>query len=130
MPFLEYRMYQPSRRDLLKTAPVVALPFVAGRVRGQAPQAPPGLTVRMYEPQNLEFPFASLNSWITPTEQFFVRSHFATPKVDAKSWKLTVEGEVENRLELTLDEMRALPAETRPLTLECAGNGRVFLVPQ
>jgi DMSO/TMAO reductase YedYZ molybdopterin-dependent catalytic subunit len=30
---------------------------------------------------------------------------------------------------LTLEDLRALPAVTRPITLECAGNGRVFLTP-
>jgi len=117
-----------SRRDLLKAAPA-ALPLLAGRVRADEPPFT-GLTVRMHEPRNLEFPFSSLKSWVTPNEQFFVRSHFAVPKVDPKSWKLTVEGEVENRVELTLEELKALTAVTRPITLECAGNGRVFLTPQ
>ena len=118
-------MRRLSRREWLKAAPVAALPLLTGRVRSDDPPFP-GLTVRMHEPRNLEFPFSSLKSWITPNEQFYVRSHFAVPKVDPKTWKLTVEGEVENKVELTLEELRALPAVTRPLTLECAGNNRVF----
>lgn len=118
-----------SRRDWLKAAPAAALPLLAGRARADGPPFP-GLTVRMHEPRNLEFPFPSLKSWVTPNEQFFVRSHFAVPKVDPKTWKLTVEGEVEDRVELTLEELRRMPAVTRPISLECAGNGRVFLVPQ
>jgi DMSO/TMAO reductase YedYZ molybdopterin-dependent catalytic subunit len=65
-----------------------------------------------------------------PTEHFFVRSHFAVPEIDPKAYKLTVEGHVENPLSFTLDEFRKLPTVTSPLTLECAGNGRVFLIPQ
>jgi DMSO/TMAO reductase YedYZ molybdopterin-dependent catalytic subunit len=33
-------------------------------------------------------------------------------------------------MSLTYEELRDLPSETRVATLECAGNGRVFLVPQ
>ena len=126
-------MNRLSRRDLLKSAPLAALPFVAGRGFAQdVPAKPtfPGMTVRMQEPQNLEFPFSELKSWITPSEQFFIRSHFAVPKVDVQTFKLTVEGHVENKLELSLDDIRKMAPVTMPLTLECAGNGRVFLVPQ
>ena len=125
-------MAHPSRRDVLKAAPLAALPFVVGRAFAADPPADapfPGMIVRMNEPRNLEYPLTSLKTWVTPNEQFYVRSHFAVPKVDPKTWKLTVEGEVENRVELTLEELRALPAVNRPTTLECAGNNRGFLVP-
>jgi DMSO/TMAO reductase YedYZ molybdopterin-dependent catalytic subunit len=114
-----------SRRDALKAT---AATLLAGRAAAQdAPK--PGLTVRMAEPQNLESAFGDLNSFVTPTEQFFVRSHFAVPTMDAKTYRLKVEGAVESPLELSLDDIQAMPATTMPLTLECAGNGRVFLVP-
>jgi DMSO/TMAO reductase YedYZ molybdopterin-dependent catalytic subunit len=87
------------------------------------------MIVRMREPQNLETPAAGLAPWKTPTEQFFVRSHFAVPKID-DPYTLTVSGHVENPLTLSLKDVQAMPAVTKPLTLECAGNGRVFLVPQ
>jgi DMSO/TMAO reductase YedYZ molybdopterin-dependent catalytic subunit len=129
---MEHRMSRLSRRDWLKATPAAALPLLAGRVRADGPPADPafpGLTVRMHEPRNLEYPFPSLKTWLTPNEQFYVRSHFAVPKVDPKTWKLTVEGEVENKVELTLEELRALPSVTVPVTLECAGNNRAFVVP-
>jgi DMSO/TMAO reductase YedYZ molybdopterin-dependent catalytic subunit len=88
------------------------------------------MIVRMQEPRNAEFPFNHLADWTVPTEHFFVRSHFATPSIDLKTYKLTVEGHVENPLAFTRDEFRKLPAVTRPMLLECAGNGRVFLIPQ
>src|SRR5439155_26061606 len=71
-----------------------------------------------------------LSDWTVPTEHFFVRSHFATPDIDLTKYTLTVEGHVENPLSFTLEEFRKLPTVTKPMTLECAGNGRVFLVPQ
>jgi DMSO/TMAO reductase YedYZ molybdopterin-dependent catalytic subunit len=50
--------------------------------------------------------------------------------VNAKSWALKVEGAVKNELQLSYDELQRLPSETRTVTLECAGNGRVYLVPK
>ncbi len=115
-----------NRRDAIKATALAAL---ATRVVAQDAPRAPGLTVRMAEPQNLESAFGDLTSVVTPNEQFFIRSHFAVPKVDPKSYRLMVEGAVENPLELTLEDIQAMPSVTMPLTLECAGNGRVFLVP-
>jgi DMSO/TMAO reductase YedYZ molybdopterin-dependent catalytic subunit len=90
------------------------------------------MIVRMQDPRNLETPITELSRIRTPVERFFVRSHFAVPEVDAKTFKLTVEGHVQNKLELTLDDLRAMKRETKTrfILLECAGNGRVFLAPQ
>lgn len=81
------------------------------------------------EPYNAETPMAALAEALTPTERFYVRNHFPVPAVDPASWRLTVEGAVERRLELSLDEVRALPERTVAATLECAGNGRVRMEP-
>ncbi len=89
-----------------------------------------GVITRQREPMNVEFPFEALDAFLTPTSQFYVRSHFPLPKVDATAWRLRVEGHVDRPFELTLDELTAMAPQTRPATLECAGNGRVFLVPQ
>jgi len=89
-----------------------------------------GLIIRESEPLNLEFPFSMLEQAITPRHQFFVRSHFSLPSLTAREWRLQVDGEVDSPFELTYDELRKLPAETRPATIECAGNGRAFLVPK
>jgi len=126
-------MSTPTRRDLLKAAPFAAVPWFAGlpAVRGADDPAPafPGRIVRMQEPRNLEFPMSELKGSITPTEQFFVRSHFAVPKIDRATWKLKIEGDVEKPLELSYDDILKLKSVTKPITLECAGNGRVFLTP-
>jgi len=121
-----------DRRDWLKLASVAAVPMAARRAAAQGvPAAPfPGMTVRMAEPRNLEYPFAELKAFLTPTEQFYVRSHFAVPKLDPTGYTLTVEGEVVRPVKLTLADLSKLGEVTLPLTLECAGNGRVFLVPQ
>ena len=50
-----------------------------------------GLIVRERNPENLEFPFSALNSFVTPAEQFFVRSHFGVPKLELDTWRLGIE---------------------------------------
>jgi len=89
----------------------------------------PGMIVREKMPENLEFPFSSLHSFLTPAERFYVRSHFAVPTIDTKTWRLRVEGAVRTPLELNYDDLLKMPSRTETATLECAGNGRVFLVP-
>src|SRR5258707_13935743 len=75
-------------------------------------------------------PFDQLDSYLTPTELFYIRSHFPTPSIDGANYQLRIDGAVRSPLELSYKELREMPSETRIATLECAGNGRVFLVPQ
>ncbi|PWT87657.1 MAG: sulfite oxidase [Proteobacteria bacterium] len=89
-----------------------------------------GLIIRQKDPTNLETPFDQLDSYLTPTELFYIRSHFPAPKIDAASYRLRIDGAVRNPLSLSCQQLRDMPSETRVATLECAGNGRVFLVPQ
>ncbi|CAN5307119.1 sulfite oxidase [soil metagenome] len=117
----------PSRRDVLKTLPAVAAVSLTSAGAESPPAA--GLTVRMSEPANLEADFSAVKEFITPTDQFFVRSHFARPKIDVNTWTLEVSGAVEKPLKLTFAEITAMAKQSTPLTLECAGNGRVFLAP-
>lgn len=88
------------------------------------------MIIREKEPENLEMPFGLLEGWVTPNEIFYIRSHFPVPQVDLAQWQLRVEGAVEKPLALRFDELRTLPTQTIPATLECAGNNRVFLVPK
>src|ERR1700750_67365 len=89
-----------------------------------------GFITREKEPKNLEAPFDPIDSYLTPTELFYIRSHFPTPALDRDSYQLRVDGAVARPFTLSYDELRSMPSETRIATLECAGNSRVFLVPQ
>jgi DMSO/TMAO reductase YedYZ molybdopterin-dependent catalytic subunit len=89
-----------------------------------------GLIIRQKEPDNLEMPFDQLDSFLTPTELFYIRSHFPSPKLELGAYRLRVDGTVRQPFSLSYQEVRDLPSETRVATLECAGNSRVFLVPQ
>jgi DMSO/TMAO reductase YedYZ molybdopterin-dependent catalytic subunit len=90
----------------------------------------PALIIRQKEPKNLEAPFDPIDSYLTPTELFYIRSHFPTPILDQASYQLRIDGAVRRPLTLSYAELRRMPSETRVATLECAGNSRVFLVPQ
>jgi DMSO/TMAO reductase YedYZ molybdopterin-dependent catalytic subunit len=89
-----------------------------------------GKIVRCEEPLNLEMPFEQLDGFVTPTEAFYVRTHFPIPKIDKKVWRLRIEGEVEKPFELGYDELLKLESRKIPVTLECAGNNRDFLEPK
>lgn len=67
---------------------------------------------------------------VTPTGLHYLVTHFDMPAIDTRSWRLSVGGQVHQRLELTIDELRARPRETITVTLECAGNGRGLLTPR
>src|ERR1700731_4344624 len=89
-----------------------------------------GLIIRQKEPKNLEAPFDRIDSYLTPNELFYIRSHFPAPSLDRASYRLHIDGAVRHPFTLSYEELRSMQSETRVATLECAGNGRVFLVPQ
>ena len=65
--------------------------------------------------------------YLTPNELFFIRNHTRTPRVDAATWRLKVEGSgVQRPLEFTYDEIVSLPSVSVTRYVECAGNGRSF----
>lgn len=77
-------------------------------------------------PFNAETPLAGLQDDLTPTNLHYVRSNFALPDHDGT---LTVSGLVQHPLRLTVDDLQALGAERITVTMECAGNDRVGLMP-
>jgi DMSO/TMAO reductase YedYZ molybdopterin-dependent catalytic subunit len=89
-----------------------------------------GKIVRSEDPLNLEMPFETLDGFVTPTESFYVRTHFPIPRIDQVKWRLRVGGEVEKPFEVTYDELLESEPRTIPVTLECAGNNRDFLEPK
>ena len=87
------------------------------------------LTIKSQEPLNAGTPVATLGQdFITPSEQFFIRSHGNIPAVNPASYHLTVDGLVDQPLSLTLAELQArfTPVEVTA-TLQCAGNRRAEL---
>jgi DMSO/TMAO reductase YedYZ molybdopterin-dependent catalytic subunit len=117
-----------SRRQLLRLAGASStLPLFS--FDGGPRPAKPGMIVRSARPEDLEMPLEGFQHYITPVEQFFVRSHHYEPRVDLASWKLEVNGEVATPLSLTLDDLKRLPKVELVSVVECAGNGRAFYRP-
>src|SRR5437870_12426408 len=89
-----------------------------------------GKLVRGEDPLNLEMPFQQLEGFLTPTESFYVRTHFPIPSIDRDAWWVRVEGAVENPFAINYEQLLELQSVTVPVTLECAGNNRSFLDPK
>lgn len=86
-----------------------------------------GMIVRSARFLDLEMPPEFFHSWITPVPHFFVRNHMHEPSmIDAGTWQLTIGGEVEKPLTLSLADLQKMEPHSVTNTLECAGNGRGF----
>jgi sulfite oxidase len=80
-----------------------------------------------------ETPENMLDDDTTPTDKFFIRNNGPTPEPasNVDGWKIVIDGEVNQKLELTLGELKSrFRPVTRRLILECGGNGRSFFTPQ
>src|SRR5262252_7388199 len=84
-----------------------------------------------YRPPNYETPIEYFRTAITPNDAFFVRYHLAgIPEVDAKTWKLSVGGDGANgQAEITLDELKRMPAAEVAAVNLCSGNRRGLFEP-
>lgn len=91
----------------------------------------PPLITRVSRPENLETPVSDFTAWLTPTERFFVRSHFGPPPSEqSDGWRLTVDGDVVRPLTLSPDDLARFPTVTQAAVLQCSGNGRAFFTPK
>jgi DMSO/TMAO reductase YedYZ molybdopterin-dependent catalytic subunit len=80
--------------------------------------------------RNRGMPLEALRYDLTPTGLHYLLIHWDIPLVDPSTWQLRLGGRVSTSLKLTLDDILALPRQTIPVTLECAGNGRARLSPR
>lgn len=103
------------------------------RGAGIIPRDAEGRVLRVTRPLDAETPPEAFGEWLTPNNQFFVRSHFGPPargSVDPKTWRLHVGGLVERSLDLSLSELKRLPEVSVTAVLQCSGNGRAFYEPR
>jgi DMSO/TMAO reductase YedYZ molybdopterin-dependent catalytic subunit len=80
--------------------------------------------------RNHGMPAEALRYDVTPPGLHYLLVHYDIPAIDASTWRLRVEGLVRDPLDLDLARLRALPARTVRVTMECAGNGRAGLEPR
>ena len=80
--------------------------------------------------RNPGMPLEGLRYPIIPTGMHYLLIHFDIPFLDPTTYELSIMGRVRNPLKLTLSDLKARPALTMPVTMECAGNGRAHLSPR
>lgn len=118
-----------DRRRFLLLAGAAA--FLPGAV--PSPGTIPASKRRMLQvngyPTDAETPLDALTTYITPNDLFFVHHHWNPTYPNVRRWSLTVDGEVERPLRLTLGELKKMPRASATCVLQCAGNGRALYKP-
>ncbi|MBX3061596.1 MAG: molybdopterin-dependent oxidoreductase [Anaerolineae bacterium] len=88
------------------------------------PSADPPLIVRAEHPPNAGTPITQLARFITPITSFFQRNHASIPNINPATYHLTIDGLVNQQLQLTLADLQRFARHTLISTLQCAGNRR------
>jgi DMSO/TMAO reductase YedYZ molybdopterin-dependent catalytic subunit len=83
------------------------------------------------QPLNYESPIDYLGAAITPNEAFFVRYNLPdVPRIDANRWTLGVGGAgAKGQVQVSLADLRKLPAAEVVAVCQCSGNGRSLFQP-
>src|SRR2546422_7396025 len=122
-----------TRRVILAGMPLALLaahPAFRARVWAQAP-SPGRLIVQRAVPLAAEMPLSGFGTWITPNDLFHILTSMANPlpAIEPAGWRLAVDGQVEQPITLTYEQLKALPARKIVAVLECAGNSRNSVSP-
>lgn len=140
----------PDRRGFLKSAGLAtmaallggAIPFHRNMPAGLIPVAladdairidgKDGLIVLNDRPLNAETAAEMLDDEITPNARHFIRNNGSPPEsVDAASWTLVIDGEVDHPLKLSIADLKKrFEPVSLQLQLECGGNGRAYFEPK
>lgn len=75
----------------------------------------------------------ALNHDVTPAGLHYLLTHFDVPYVPSASgdsWQLTFGDGFRRPFSISLKDLKARPARTLAVTLECAGNGRTLMTPR
>lgn len=80
--------------------------------------------------RNHGMPLEGLRYDVTPVGMHYLVIHFDIPAADERTWTVQVDGLVDRPLILSMSDLRARPAVTQAITMECAGNGRALLSPR
>ena len=86
------------------------------------------LEVVRQTPFNAETPLGALSSAETSVDNVYVRSNFDVPRLDA-AHRIEVVGAVDKPMAISLSELEAMPQFSFSMTMECAGNDRITMLP-
>jgi len=71
-------------------------------------------------------PPSALQNNIVPNNLYYIRNHWKEcPDIDIATYRLNVDGEVNNPLSLSYEDLKALPQKRFQVTFECCGNSPV-----
>lgn len=74
-------------------------------------------------PAGLEEKYDGISAFVTPRSDFYrVDTNLTVPVVDVDSWALTIDGDVEEKVTLSFDELAAMDVVERDITLTCVSN--------
>lgn len=74
-------------------------------------------------PAGLETKYRGISSFRTPNADFYrIDTALVVPRVDADSWELTIDGDVDNPFTLSYAELLAMPMIEKDVTLTCVSN--------
>lgn len=66
---------------------------------------------------------AGIAPFVTPNDEFYrIDTALLVPRVDPRDWSLTIDGDVPSPFTIDLDELLAMPAVERDVTLNCVSN--------
>ncbi|MBI3752494.1 MAG: molybdopterin-dependent oxidoreductase [Deltaproteobacteria bacterium] len=131
-----------TRRGFLKTAGIITAGVTLGRFDDLVasenkpiifPEKKKDLILLTSRPPQLETPLPYFKELITPNDALFVRWHLANipTSVDLNQWKLKVNGNVDEELTLSMDDLKnKFEKATYTAVIQCSGNGRSFFEPR
>ena len=134
-----------TRRAVLQVAAVGAAAGAAASLPGTSYAAPEAADGPILKPlpehyftvfgTNAEMKWQAVDHdrYRTPQPRLFVRNHTRTPRIDPRTYRLSVFGDGLHRargsdqaVELSLRDLRRLPVTRTTTVHECTGNGRSF----
>src|SRR5262245_43967268 len=98
----------------------------------ETPEVDEGISLELLglAARNHGMPLEALRYDVTPIGLHYLLIHFDIPETEEATWTIEIGGRVRHPITLTMDDVRARPAVTFAVTMECAGNGRARLWPR
>jgi DMSO/TMAO reductase YedYZ molybdopterin-dependent catalytic subunit len=107
-------------RNLLErssAAPVTALPDPGTGAGGE------GLPGVIAVPEGSELDVEGITPIVVPNDRFYrIDTAFVVPRVDPRTWTLTIKGMVDKETTFTLDDLAAMPQVEQFVTIACVSN--------
>lgn len=122
-----------TRRSVLVASGVLAVAAIvmagAGKLIGSYRARPEDIALpapanpQPALPQGIEGDYPGVSTFATSTDKFYrVDTRLDVPVVDADTWTLTIDGDVDKVVTFTLADLLAMPLIERDITLTCVSN--------